>query len=151
MHVIAAKAVAFGEALTPEFKTYQEQVVKNASALAAALQELGFRLVAGGTDNHLMLVDVGAGGLTGKDVANALDKASITANKNGIPFDQKSPFVTSGVRLGTPAVTTRGMKEEEMKTIAGFIKAVTENMGDEAELETIRKEVVAFANRFILP
>nr|WP_269844998.1 serine hydroxymethyltransferase [Tichowtungia aerotolerans] len=151
MHVIAAKAVAFGEALKPEFKAYQEQVVKNAGALAAALQEKGFRLVAGGTDNHLMLVDVGASGLTGKDVANALDKASITANKNGIPFDQKSPFVTSGVRLGTPAVTTRGMKEEDMKTIAGFIKTVTENMDNEAKLAELREEVVAFSNRFVLP
>jgi glycine hydroxymethyltransferase len=150
-HVIAAKAVAFGEALKPEFKTYQEQVVKNAKALADALKELGFRLVADGTDNHLMLVDVGASGFTGKDVANALDKASITANKNGIPFDQKSPFVTSGVRLGTPAVTTRGMKENDMKTIAGFIKAVTENMEDEAKLAEIREEVIAFSNQFVLP
>ena len=151
MHVIAAKAVAFGEALTPEFKTYQQQVVKNAAALADALQQNGFRLVADGTDNHLMLVDVGAGGFTGKDVANALDKASITANKNGIPFDKKSPFVTSGVRLGTPAVTTRGMREEDMVTIAGFIKAVTDNMEDEAKLAEIREEVIAFANRFELP
>ena len=150
-HVIAAKAVAFGEALKPEFKTYQEQVVKNAKALADALLENGFRLVAGGTDNHLILVDVGASGFTGKDVANALDKASITANKNGIPFDQKSPFVTSGVRLGTPAVTTRGMKEKDMKTIAGFIKAVTENLEDEAKLAEIRKDVIAFSNRFVLP
>lgn len=151
MHVIAAKAVAFGEALTPEFKTYQEQVVKNAAALANALTEQGFRLVAGGTDNHLILVDVGASGFTGKDVANALDKASITANKNGIPFDQKSPFVTSGVRLGTPAVTTRGMKEDDMETIAGFIKAVTENIENEAKLAEIREEVIAFSNGFILP
>lgn len=151
MHVIAAKAVAFGEALTPEFKAYQEQVVKNATALADALKEQDFRIVADGTDNHLTLVDVGAGGFTGKEVANALDKASITANKNGIPFDKKSPFVTSGVRLGTPAVTTREMKEAEMQTIAGFIKAVTENMDDEAGLKNIRNEVVAFSNRFILP
>jgi glycine hydroxymethyltransferase len=151
MHVIAAKAVAFGEALKPEFKAYQEQVVKNAKALADALQENGFRLVAGGTDNHLMLVDVGASGFTGKDVANALDKASITANKNGIPFDQKSPFVTSGVRLGTPAVTTRGMKEEDMKTIAGFIKAVTENLESEEKLAEIREQVIAFSNGFELP
>jgi glycine hydroxymethyltransferase len=151
MHVIAAKAVAFGEALTPEFKAYQEQVVKNAKALADALQENGFRLVADGTDNHLILMDVAASGLTGKDVANALDKASITANKNGIPFDTKSPFVTSGVRLGTPAVTTRGMKEEDMKTIAGFIKAVTKNLEDDAKLSEIREQVVSFSNRFVLP
>ncbi|MBI9020167.1 MAG: serine hydroxymethyltransferase [Verrucomicrobia bacterium] len=151
MHVIAAKAVAFGEALTPEFKTYQQQVVKNAIALAEAMQANGFRLVSGGTDNHLMLVDVSSCGLTGKDVANALDKASITANKNGIPFDKKSPFVTSGVRLGTPAVTTRGMKEEDMKTIADFFKAVTDNIGDEKKLADIREQVVAFSNRFVLP
>jgi len=151
MHVIAAKAVAFGEDLQPEFKVYQQQVVKNAAALAAALQKNDFRLVADGTDNHLMLVDVGASGFTGKDVANALDKASITANKNGIPFDKKSPFVTSGVRLGTPAVTTRGMKEEDMVTIANFIKTVTENMEDEAKLAEIRKQVIAFSNGFELP
>ncbi len=151
MHVIAAKAVAFGEALAPEFKIYQQQVVKNAGALADALQKNGFRLVADGTDNHLILVDVGASGFTGKDVANALDKASITANKNGIPFDKKSPFVTSGVRLGTPAVTTRGMKEQDMVTIADFIKAVTETMDDEAGLAKIREQVIAFANRFDLP
>jgi glycine hydroxymethyltransferase len=150
MHVIAAKAVAFGEALTPEFKTYQQQVVKNAKALAGAMQANGFRLVAGGTDNHLILVDVGASGFTGKDVANALDKASITANKNGIPFDQKSPFVTSGVRLGTPAVTTRGMKEEDMVKIANFFKAVTDNLSDEKKLAEIRAEVIAFSNRFPL-
>ncbi|MBC8206467.1 MAG: ribose 5-phosphate isomerase B [Kiritimatiellales bacterium] len=151
MHVIAAKAVAFGEDLKPEFKVYQQQVVKNAAALADALQKNGFRLVADGTDNHLMLVDVGASGLTGKDVANALDKASITANKNGIPFDKKSPFVTSGVRLGTPAVTTRGMKEEDMVTIADFIKTVTENMEDDSKLAEIREQVIAFSNRFELP
>jgi glycine hydroxymethyltransferase len=151
MHVIAAKAVAFGEDLQPEFKVYQQQVVKNAAALAAALQKNDFRLVADGTDNHLILVDVGASGFTGKDVANALDKASITANKNGIPFDKKSPFVTSGVRLGTPAVTTRGMKEEDMVTIADFIKTVTENMEDEARLAEIRKQVIAFSNGFELP
>jgi glycine hydroxymethyltransferase len=150
MHVIAAKAVAFGEALTPEFKAYQQQVVKNAKVLAEAMQTNGFRIVSGGTDNHLMLVDVSSCGLTGKDVANALDKASITANKNGIPFDQKSPFVTSGVRLGTPAVTTRGMKEEDMVQIANFFKAVTDNLSDEKRLAEIRKEVVAFSNRFPL-
>ena len=150
MHVIAAKAVAFGEALTPEFKTYQQQVVKNAKALAEAMQSHGFRIVSGGTDNHLMLVDVSSCGLTGKDVANALDKASITANKNGIPFDQKSPFVTSGVRLGTPAVTTRGMKEEDMVQIADFFKAVTDSISDEKKLAEIRAEVIAFSNRFPL-
>jgi len=151
MHVIAAKAVAFGEALTPGFKIYQQQIVKNAKALAAAMQANGFRIVSGGTDNHLMLVDVGASGFSGKDVANALDKASITANKNGIPFDTKSPFVTSGVRLGTPAVTTRGMKEADMVQIADFIKAVTAHISDEKRLAEIRKEVIVFSNRFDLP
>jgi glycine hydroxymethyltransferase len=151
MHVIAAKAVAFGEALTPEFKAYQQQVVKNAKALSDSLQEKGFRIVSGGTDNHLILVDVGSCGLTGKDVANALDQASITANKNGIPFDSKSPFVTSGVRLGTPAVTTRGMKEADMEQIAGFFKSATEQLGSEAKLAALRKQVVAFSNRFPLP
>jgi glycine hydroxymethyltransferase len=114
------------------------------------MQANGFRIVSGGTDNHLMLVDVSSCGLTGKDVANALDKASITANKNGIPFDQKSPFVTSGVRLGTPAVTTRGMKEEDMVQIANFFKAVTNNISDEKKLAEIRTEVIAFSNRFPL-
>ena len=151
MHVIAAKAVAFAEALTPEFKAYQQQVVKNAKALAEAMQANGFRIVSGGTDNHLMLVDVSSCGLTGKDVANALDKASITANKNGIPFDTKSPFVTSGVRIGTPAVTTRGMKEADMVQIADFFKAVTENIADEKKLAEIRKAVMTFSNRFDLP
>jgi glycine hydroxymethyltransferase len=151
MHVIAAKAVAFGEALTPAFNAYQQQVVQNAKAMADALQTNGFRLVAGGTDNHLILIDVGASGLTGKDMANALDKASITANKNGIPFDTKSPFVTSGVRVGTPAVTTRGMKEADMVQIANFIKAVADHIDDDKKLAEIRKEVIAFSNRFDLP
>ena len=150
MHAIAAKAVAFGEALTPEFKTYQQQVVKNGKALADALQSHGFRLVAGGTDNHLLLVDVGACGTTGKEMANALDKASITANKNGIPFDKKSPFVTSGVRLGTPAVTTRGMKEADMVSIANFIKDVLDNIDNDEKLAEIREQVIALANRFPL-
>jgi len=151
MHVIAAKAVAFGEALTPAFKTYQEHVVQNAKALAAALQAHDFRLVSDGTDNHLILVDVGASGFTGKEVANALDQASITANKNGIPFDTKSPFVTSGVRLGTPAVTTRGMREADMVIIADFIKRVTQHIDHEKKLARIRTEVIAFSNQFILP
>ncbi len=151
MHVIAAKAIALGEALTPQFETYQKQIVKNARALCEAIQNNGFRIVSGGTDNHLMLVDVGASGFTGKEMANALDTASITANKNGIPFDKKSPFVTSGVRLGTPAVTTRGMKEEEMIKIASFFKAVSENIKNETKLATIREEVIAFSNCFKLP
>ncbi|MFA5689070.1 MAG: ribose 5-phosphate isomerase B [Kiritimatiellales bacterium] len=150
MHVIAAKAVALGEALTPEFTIYQQQVVKNAKALSEAMQTNGFRIVSGGTDNHMILVDVSAAGFTGKDVANALDKASITANKNGIPFDKKSPFVTSGVRLGTPAVTTRGMKEADMVQIAKFFKAVTENIENEKHLAELRTEVIAFSDQFPL-
>ncbi|KNF08710.1 serine hydroxymethyltransferase GlyA [Gottschalkia purinilytica] len=122
MHVIAGKAVAFKEALSDDFKGYQEQVVKNAKVLAESLQENGFRIVSGGTDTHLMLVDVKAIGLTGKEAEALLDEAQVTVNKNTIPFDQESPFVTSGLRIGTPAVTTRGMKEDDMKEIAAIIK-----------------------------
>ncbi len=127
MHVIAAKAVCFGEALKPEFKTYQEQVVKNAKALAGALMEEGFHLVSNGTDNHLMLVDLQNMNITGKELQNRLDEVYITVNKNAVPNDPASPFVTSGIRVGTPAVTTRGLKEADMKTISHLIKlAVTE-------------------------
>ncbi len=127
MHVIAAKAVCFGEALKPEFKEYQKQVVKNAKALADAMIEEGFNLVSGGTDNHLMLVDLQNMGITGKELQNRLDEVYITVNKNAVPNDPASPFVTSGIRIGTPAVTTRGLKEEEMKTIAGLIRlAITD-------------------------
>lgn len=126
MHIIAAKAVALKEALAPEFKEYQARVVANAKALAAALQARGYRLVSGGTDNHLMLIDVKAKGITGKDAEKVLDDIGITVNKNTIPFDQESPFVTSGIRLGTPAVTTRGYTEDDMETIAGLIdEAIT--------------------------
>ena len=118
MHTIAAKAVCFGEALQPAFKDYMKQVVKNAVSMATALTDESIRLVSGGTDNHLMLVDLSATETTGKDAAAALDRAAITVNKNSIPFDTKSPFVTSGIRIGTPAVTTRGMKEAEMEQIA---------------------------------
>ena len=121
MHVIAAKAVAFKEALAPEWKAYQRQIVANAAALARALQGEGFRLVSGGTDNHLMLVDVFAKGITGKVAEKALDKAGITANKNTIPFDTNSPMVASGIRLGTPALTTRGMKEGDMAEVAKLV------------------------------
>lgn len=127
MHVIAAKAVCFGEALKPEFKSYQEQVLKNAKALASALMEEGFHLVSNGTDNHLMLVDLQNMNITGKELQNRLDEVYITVNKNTVPNDPASPFVTSGIRVGTPAVTTRGLKEEEMKKISHLIKlAVTE-------------------------
>ncbi len=124
MHVIAAKAVAFKEALTPEFRDYQRQIVVNAKALAQAMIAQGFRLVSGGTDTHVMLVDVGAKGLTGKACEAALDKAGLTVNKNTIPFETKSPMITSGIRLGTPALTTRGMREAEMRTVAALIAEV---------------------------
>ncbi len=124
MHVIAAKAVAFHEALQPEFKVYQQQIIDNAQAFAEGLKNVGFRLVSGGTDNHLMLIDVKSKGLTGKEAEKMLDEANVTANKNTIPFETEKPFVTSGVRIGTPAVTTRGMKEDDMKNIADIFKVV---------------------------
>ena len=150
MHTIAAKAVAFKEALQPGFKTYQEQTVKNAAALAGELSRLGLRLVAGGTDTHLMLVDVSALGVTGKQSEAALDHAGITTNKNGIPFDTQKPFVTSGIRLGTPALTTRGMKEEEMKAVAGMIHRVLTNLDDKKVQEQVREEVGEITRRFPL-
>jgi glycine hydroxymethyltransferase len=149
MHVIAAKAVAFGEALKPEFKSYSQQVVKNAAALAGALKSEGFKLVSDGTDNHLMLVDLSPKGLTGKVVEKALDLAGITVNKNTIPFDPQKPMITSGIRIGTPAVTTRGAKEEDMKAIAAFIKRGVEN-NDKAEvLAGIKSEVMRFCEKLI--
>lgn len=151
MHTIAAKAVCFQEALQPAFKQYQQQVIKNAQTLAAALEDDTIRIVSGGTDNHLMLVDLTLAGVTGKEAALALDKAAITVNKNGIPFDTKSPFVTSGIRIGTPAVTTRGMKEAEMEKIAGFIKRVIRNPNDESIIATVRAEVIEMTTQFILP
>ncbi|TDW14540.1 glycine hydroxymethyltransferase [Breznakia blatticola] len=144
MHVIAAKAVCFYEALQPEFKTYQEQVIKNIKALAAVLTEEGFRLVAGGSDNHLLLVDVKKSfGLTGKACEKALDKAGITCNKNAIPFDEEKPFTTSGIRLGTPAMTTRGFKEKEFEQVGRWIARALKNIDDEAELAKIKEEVRA--------
>ncbi|MBN2163722.1 MAG: serine hydroxymethyltransferase [Pontiellaceae bacterium] len=151
MHTIAGKAVCFHEALQPSFKQYQQQVVKNAQALAAALEDDDIRLVSGGTDNHLMLVDLTAADISGKDAAIALDKAAITVNKNGIPFDKKSPFVTSGIRIGTPAVTTRGMKEPEMEKIAGFIKRTLRHADDNAVLAQVREEVLALTAQFPIP
>jgi len=131
MHVIAAKAVAFKEALTPEFKEYQSQVIKNAKKLAEEMEKLGFRIVSGGTDSHLFLVDLNEKGVTGKAAEKALEAAGITVNKNTIPKETRSPFVTSGIRIGTPAVTTRGMKEDEMKIIAELINEVISNIKDE--------------------
>lgn len=151
MHVIAAKAVCFHEALQPAFKTYAQQVVSNAQTLAASLEQAGVRIVSGGTDNHLMLVDLTSLEVSGKDAASALDQARITVNKNAIPFDTRSPFVTSGVRLGTPAVTTRGMEEEEMKSIAGFISEVLAHPDEKKVVQRVRDEVIAFTARFPVP
>lgn len=148
MHVIAAKAVAFKEALSLEFKTYQQQILTNAAALAAGLRKRGFRLVSGGTDNHLMLLDLRETELTGKVAQETLDKARITVNKNAIPFDTRSPFVTSGVRIGTPAVTSRGMKAQEMDTIADLIFRALQQVGDEKALASIGDEVRELCRRF---
>lgn len=150
MHIIAAKAVAFKEALQPEFKEYQKQIVKNAAALAEGLMEAGIRLVSGGTDNHLMLIDLTDKGLTGRDVEAALDRAGITTNKNGIPFDTKSPMITSGIRLGTPALTTRGMKEDDMRVIAGLIASIINDMENESLIERVRGSVRELCERFPL-
>jgi glycine hydroxymethyltransferase len=153
MHVIAAKAVAFGEALKPEYKTYIQQVIKNAAALAAALTRRGYRLVSGGTDNHLMLVDLRAvdAELTGVEVAVALEKCGIIANYNGVPNDPRPPRTTSGVRLGTPAVTTRGLKEADMETVADLIHRAVLGRKDDTALSNIRQEVAAFCARFPMP
>jgi glycine hydroxymethyltransferase len=150
MHVIAAKAVAFREAQAPEWRAYQRQIVANAHALAEALMARGHRLVSGGTDTHLMLVDLTARGITGKDAQEALDRAWITVNKNGIPFDTKGPMVTSGIRIGTPAVTSRDMKEPEMVAIAGCIDRVLTGLGNEAVEAAVRAEVAELTGRFPL-
>ena len=149
-HVIAAKAVALKEALEPSFKVYSKQVVANAQALAKALVSRGYQLVSGGTDNHLMLVDLRNKGLTGKVAEKALDVAGITVNKNTVPKETQSPFVTSGVRIGTPAVTTRGMKEAEMEQIAALIDRVLAAPDDTALAARVRDEVKALASRFPL-
>jgi glycine hydroxymethyltransferase len=150
MHVIAAKAVAFKEALTPEFKDYAAQVVKNAKALAAGLVKRGFNLVSGGTDNHLMLVDLSGTEITGKVAEATLEQAGITVNKNAVPFDTRSPFVTSGFRIGTPATTTRGLKEAEMELVAAWIERALQNVDNAAELAAIRGEVKALCQKFPL-
>lgn len=146
MHIIAAKAVALGEALTDEYKEYQKQVVKNAAALANALTDEGFEIVSGGTDNHLMLLKLIKEGITGKELEHRLDEVHITANKNTVPNDPQSPFITSGLRLGTPAVTTRGFKEEEMKKIAHWIRLIVDDF--EANKETVSKEVTELCEKF---
>ncbi len=148
MHIIAAKAVALGEALRPGFKTYQAQVVKNAAVLASVLMDAGYRLVSGGTDNHLMLMDLRDRDFTGKDAEHALDEAGITVNKNTVPFETRSPFVTSGIRLGTAALTSRGMKEDDMRTVGGFITTVLDNIRDEAVIRRVCSEVTDFARSF---
>ncbi|MDE2295753.1 MAG: serine hydroxymethyltransferase [Gammaproteobacteria bacterium] len=148
MHVIAAKAVAFQEALQPAFKAYAEQVVANARALAAALQKRGFRIVSGGTDNHLFLLDLTTKSVTGKDADAALGRAHITVNKNAVPNDPRPPTVTSGLRIGTPAITTRGFKEPEMERLATWIADLLDHFGDEGVVERVRSEVVALCARF---
>ncbi len=148
MHVIAAKAVAFKEALEPGFGDYQRQVVKNAKALAAGLLDGGLRLISGGTDNHLMLVDLRESEVTGRLAQQTLDKARITTNCNSVPFDQRKPFVTSGLRLGSPAVTSRGMGESEMRSVAGLIVRALDSVGDEAALASIATDVEALCRRY---
>ncbi|WP_372366253.1 serine hydroxymethyltransferase [Candidatus Uabimicrobium sp. HlEnr_7] len=148
MHVIAAKAVSFQEALQPEFKEYQQQVVNNAKCLATYLQEYGFRIVSGGTDNHLMLIDLQNKNITGKDAEHALEKAYITVNKNTIPFEKLSPMVTSGIRIGTPAMTTRGMKEPQMKVIATMINNVLSDIESESVQQKTRNEVTELCQQF---
>ena len=150
MHIIAAKAVAFKEALLPEFKEYQKQVVKNAKAMADALVKGGLRIVSGGTDNHLMLVDLRPKGVTGKLAEESLEKAGITCNKNAIPNDPEKPFITSGVRLGTPAITARGMKEDESVKIAEMIIKVLENVNDDEKIAEVRNEVLKLTEKFPL-
>ena len=150
MHIVAAKAVAFAEALQPEFKTYAAQTVANAKTLAATLQEAGFRIISGGTDNHLMLVDVFEKGILGSEAELALGKAGITVNKNAIPYDVNPPLKPSGIRVGTPALTTRGMKEPEMRLIGAWISKALDQRNDDAALDKIRGEVAELANRFPL-
>ena len=150
MHIVAAKAVAFGEALRPKFKDYQAQVLKNAVTLAEELKSAKFDLVSGGTDNHLLLVDLTSKDITGKDAEHALDAAGITVNKNTVPFETRSPFVTSGIRIGTPALTTRGFREQDMVKVAGWIDAAVSSAGNETRLAEISKEVAAFARQFPL-
>ncbi len=148
VHIIAAKAVAFREALSPEFKDYQGQIVKNARALCDAVRDTGFRIVSGGTDNHLFMTDVFSKGITGKDAQNILESANITVNKNTIPFDTQKPMVASGLRIGTPAVTTRGLREPEMATIAQLMARALEAKGDAAAIEEVKKGVKELCDRF---
>lgn len=150
MHIIAAKAVAFKEAMTEEFKKYQHQIILNAKAFEEEFKKLGWRLVAGGTDTHLLLIDVKSKGITGKQAEEALEKANITVNKNTIPFDKEKPFIASGIRIGTPALTTRGMKEEEMKKIAEMINRILTNLDDEKVIGKVKEEVSELTDEFPL-
>ncbi len=148
MHVIAAKAVAFLEALQPEFKIYQQQVVANARAMADVLMDRGYKIVSGGTDNHLFLVDLIDKGITGKDADAALDRANITVNKNAVPNDPRSPFVTSGLRIGTPAITTRGFGLAETRAMTGWIADVLDDIENEAVIDRVRGQVIDLCGRF---
>jgi len=150
MHIIAAKAVAFGEALKPEFKSYCQQIIQNTKTLADALISMDFNLVSGGSDNHLVLIDLRNKDISGKKAENALEAAGITVNKNMVPFDTRSPFVTSGIRVGTPALTTRGFKESEMREIAGFINRVISDPDNEKNLRTVRKEIEVLSDQYPL-
>ncbi len=150
MHIIAAKAISFGEALHPSYKEYQQQVINNAAYLAKLLMQAGYSIVSGGTDNHLMLLDLTNKDITGKDAEHALDRAGITVNKNTVPFETRSPFVTSGIRIGTPALTTRGMKEKEMEVVGGFIVETLKNINSESKLDQINKAVADFAEKYPL-
>ena len=150
MHIIAAKAVAFKEAMKPSFKEYQHQIVKNAKALAKKMVDLDYHVVSGGTDTHLMLISFIERNLTGKVVEEALEKAGITVNKNTVPFDPQKPFITSGIRMGTPALTTRGMKETEMEIIASLIDKVISNLGDEDTYSDVKEKVLELCERFPL-
>jgi glycine hydroxymethyltransferase len=148
MHIIAAKAVAFGEDLRPEYKAYTQQIVNNARALAAGLAEKGYRIVTGGTDTHLFLVDLTEQDITGKDAEKALENAGITVNKNTIPRETRSPFITSGIRIGTPALTTRGMKENEMSQIASWIAEVLDDITNESKQNEIKTAIRSFCDKF---
>jgi glycine hydroxymethyltransferase len=148
MHVVAAKAICFGEAMKPAFTEYQRQVIKNAQVLAQELINKGYKVLTGGTDCHLILVDLRVNNLTGKDAALALEKAGITLNKNGVPFDTQNPFITSGIRIGTPAITTRGMKEKEITLIAGWIDDVLKNINNEAVIKAAGEKVKKLCSRF---
>ena len=150
MHVVAAKAVAFREALAPSFVVYARQIIANAKTLAARLALHGFHVVSGGTDNHLMLLDLRNKGVTGKEAQEALDISGITVNKNGVPFDDKSPLITSGIRIGTPALTTRGMKEAEMETVGDLIHEVITNIGSADVHRSVTRKVESLCSRFPL-